>query len=31
MCIIQLDAGIRRDLHLDTRITSAPRALAFEK
>jgi NAD(P)-dependent dehydrogenase (short-subunit alcohol dehydrogenase family) len=26
-----LDAGIRRDLHLDTRIASAPRALAFEK
>ncbi len=26
-----LDAGIRRDLHLDTRIASASRALAFEK
>jgi hypothetical protein len=26
-----LDAGIRRDLHLDTRVTSAPGALALEK
>jgi NAD(P)-dependent dehydrogenase (short-subunit alcohol dehydrogenase family) len=26
-----LDAGIRRDLHLDTRMASASRALAFEK
>jgi NAD(P)-dependent dehydrogenase (short-subunit alcohol dehydrogenase family) len=26
-----LDAGIRRDLHLDTRIASASRALAFQK